>query len=90
MVRIHLPPAVSPCKPAHFGDLIPIALSVNHEFCAGHEAGRVGSEEQHSVRDILHLSSAAEGTPAPAISRGSIDALATVSVAISGYRPRRC
>ena len=34
--------------------------AVDHELRARHVAGRVGSEEQHAVCDVLRLSSPAE------------------------------
>jgi hypothetical protein len=49
--------------------------AVDHKLRPRHVVGRIGGEEQYTIRDVLSLSSPAERYPALAISFGSIGTL---------------
>jgi hypothetical protein len=56
--------------------------AVDYEFRPRHVAGRVGSEEQHSIGDILRLSGPAERHPGSGHLVRSIGALLPVETSI--------
>ena len=49
--------------------------AVDHKLRPRHVVGRIGGEEQYTIRDVLSLSSPAERHPALATALGSIGAL---------------